>query len=137
MAAQRPHVDQDVVDHELDPVGHPDRQPGLAAVQLGVLGVYAHDLDELLYDVVAVLVLYASQGVAAELLEELAEVVVREGLEGLLHDPAAVHLEGEAEHVAVERALEVALHGGRAELVELLDDVVAVASRAREGHGEF
>ena len=95
MAAQRPDVGEDVVDDELDAVGHPHRQAGLAAVELGVLGVYAHDLDELLYDVVAVLVLYAGQGVAAELLEKLAEVVVLQRFEGLLHDAAAVHLEGE------------------------------------------
>jgi hypothetical protein len=75
--------------------------------------------------VVAVRILDATNDVRLKLLDERRLLVLRQTLERLLHDAAAVHLQAQGQNVALERVADQRALARRAVLEQLLHDVVA------------
>jgi hypothetical protein len=75
--------------------------------------------------VVAVRILDAPNDVRLKLLDERRLLALRQTLERLLHDAAAVHLQAQRQDVALERVADQRALARRAVLEQLLHDVVA------------
>jgi hypothetical protein len=99
----------------------------------------AYDLYTFLYDVVAILVVDATEDVMVKLDQQPRDVVVVERLESLLNDPTTVHLKRELEHLAFQRVSNFGLDLRRPKVKKFLDDVVAehVVSEASNRGQDF
>ena len=84
-----------------------------------------HSFNALLDHMVAILVLHTFQNIAIQLLDDQLLLVKGDGFEGLLDNPASIHLEGQWLHVRPQLAHQLGLLLCRAKLKEFLDHIVA------------
>jgi hypothetical protein len=67
VTAKLPHVAEDSIDNELNPMRHGIREADFAGLELSILGLRTHDLDTFLHHVIAILVCDTSHDVGVKL----------------------------------------------------------------------